>query len=128
MGLPGRKRSLPPVGTSLRRMKRRVVVWGMQGHHCRRREFFHDQAVQFDDIEGRDHAAHAAAAGLSGFRPFSILPFIAFGTPSVRIAFPPLVPDAMLEIEKGCVPRGDKCCNKIGWRARARVGVVSGRK
>jgi CheY-like chemotaxis protein len=41
-----------------------------RGGHHRRREFFHDQAVQFDDIEGRDHAAHAAGAGLSRFRRF----------------------------------------------------------
>ena len=41
-----------------------------RGGYRRRREFFHDQAVQFDDSEGRDHAAHAAAAGLSQFRRF----------------------------------------------------------
>ena len=34
-----------------------------RGGHHRRREFFHDQA-------GRDHAAHAAGAGLSRFRRF----------------------------------------------------------
>ncbi|MGB8138398.1 MAG: response regulator, partial [Pseudolabrys sp.] len=48
-----------------------VIMFGQfrgaarRGGHRRRREFFHDQAVQFDDIEGRDHAAHAAAAGLN---------------------------------------------------------------
>jgi CheY-like chemotaxis protein len=41
-----------------------------RGGYRRRREFFHDQVVQFDDIEGRDHAAHAAAAGLNRFRRF----------------------------------------------------------
>ena len=41
-----------------------------RGGHHRRREFFHDQAVQFDDTEGRDHAAHAAGVGLSRFRRF----------------------------------------------------------
>jgi len=30
----------------------------------------------------------------------------------VRIAFPPFVADAMLEIEKGCVPRGINAAKK----------------
>jgi two-component system, chemotaxis family, chemotaxis protein CheY len=34
--------------------------------NCGRREFFHDQTVQSDHAEGRDHAADAAAAVLSG--------------------------------------------------------------